>query len=196
MKNILFSFNIKAQRSRKLLIFTQELPMSMTTQPSTESSSKYCWELSRDGNKYSFGKKSKSDSNIQRVNIYIFNRIGNQRLEVHARTNNSDTYFKIVEIAQKYFSDTSRFYFDSTYASFPKDKDGLCTFEAAKKIHSTWEGGLIEQAYLESSLAYRREFTTHEDLSEQLKDALNVLHCVDETVKEIANYFKVMVFVK
>lgn len=167
----------------------------MTSVQSSVDSNLSCWNASKDNYKYSFGKsiseeKSMSDLKIHSINIYVFNGKNNQRLEVHARTYDLETYFKIIDVAQNYFSDNNKYYFNSTYDHFPKDRDGLCTVESVKYRQTQWKNGLSERTHLESSLAYHSRYETKEELSKQLSDALNILKGADSTVGEITGHLE------
>lgn len=163
------------------------------------------WNVSPGFNKFikfSCVKKSVSDeksegnsllgSKINCIIIYLLSEKNHQSIEVHARTANLDTYFKIVDVAQNYFSNKSKYYFNSTYDHFPKDKDGLCTIEAVKDRQSKWKNGLFERTHLESFLAYRSRYETTEERSKQLTHALNILQGADNTVGEIAKLLELL----
>ncbi len=145
------------------------------------------WHASKDNTKYSY-RKSDSDSKIQSIKIYVLSGENNQRLEVHAQTHNLETYLKILEVAQNYFSDKSKYYFNSTYDNFPKDCDGFCTLEAVKERQSQFKNGLFERTHLEATLAYHSLYETKEELSQQLSHALNILQAVDNSVEEITGH--------
>lgn len=150
------------------------------------------WNASKDDNVYSFGKStpegtSISEKRIHRIDIYVFNGIGNKRLEVHARTEHLETYLKIIDVAQNSFSDKSRYYFNSAYAHFPHDQNGLCTIERVREVCSRANNEWFNRTYLANSLVYMCRYETQDELSTQLTTALKILQEVDSAVGEIAS---------
>ena len=123
--------------------------------------------------------------NISRISIYIFTEEGNQRLEVYARTHNKDTFFKIIETAQQHFSDCHQYHFDSCYDHFQKDQNGICSVEIAKATCSQLTNDVFEMTFLNQSLGFLRTYKTSEELSQHIRDALNVLQKADETLGEL-----------
>jgi hypothetical protein len=147
------------------------------------------WHSTKDNNKYHFGKphvegKSFASLKICELKIYVFTGNGNQRLEVHAKTFDFATYLKIVEVAQRTFSDNTRYHFDSSYRLFSKDREGNCS-ERVVQIEYNLNPRHFQNTHLEVPISYQSRYDSKEDLTRKLTVALNILQKADSSVEEI-----------
>jgi hypothetical protein len=133
------------------------------------------------------------ESKIHTIQILIFNKKENQRLEVHVTTWNVPTYLKIIEIAQNNFSDQKKYHFDSGYHHFPKDKNNQCTYARVKEYYDLSGQDLFKKTHLEHPLGYFSYYKNQEELDQQLRNSLEVLQKVDSTIEEIVRYLNIAI---
>jgi hypothetical protein len=135
--------------------------------------------------KFIFLKNSEINLKIRDIQINIFNHPNNQRLVVKTSTLKSETYFQIIETAQ--ISNKYIYLFDSFYAAFPKDQNGLCTVDIVKNRCSRLSGELFEY-YLDFPLIYYNHYETSEDLFQKINQSLNILQQVDDSAENVRGY--------
>lgn len=144
--------------------------------------------------KYLFLSNNHSDTKITKIVILIKPNL--KEFEVRAKAADLDTFDKIIEVSQEYFSDPYGVYFDSKYQSFKGNehfqenhKTTLELVKAYRKYYTSLRGD-YEKTFLSKSLSYKSDYKTTELWPELIKP-LEILQKAEKTVEKVINVLDV-----
>jgi hypothetical protein len=146
-------------------------------------------EVAKGYDRYTFCRKNYFEEKINQITIYIFNEENNHRTEVHVRSYNRNTYFKIIESGQKNLPNNNTYFFNSLWDRFPKNKNGLCDVKYIEKIEQAFGDRLFADTFLDSEISHYDKYETDDEGYQNVNTSLNILKEVDSTVEEIIEKF-------